>query len=163
MRTLLCLLILVPLSAFAQGDVETERASLNGVESFAADITVEGPRHLVESDVLRSDVVLHRIVHRLRESGLTVERAVPGASYPPPLLHVHVNMLELDRGLVPFSVAAEFFQNVRLVDGRREMAAITWHESVLGLVSPDLVSSIPKSVDALVTQFIDDYHAANER
>ncbi len=163
MRTFLLLLLLIPVSALAQGDVGAERASLEGVGSFAADITVEGPRHLVESDVLRSDVILHRIVHRIREFGLEVNRIPPGDPHQPPHLHVHVNMLELDRGLVPFSVSAEFYQDVRLMNGRRDMAAITWQESVLGFVSRDLLATIPESVDGLVDQFVEDYLTANNR
>lgn len=163
MRLVIFLLMLIPYAAVAQGDLDAERASLKGIPSFAADITLEGPRHLVSSDLLRSEVLLHRVVHRLREAGLEVERVTAGAPNPPPHLHVHVNMLELDGGLVPFAISADFFQDVRLATGRREMSAITWDESVLGLVSRDLLSTIPQSLDALVDQFAEDYLSANER
>lgn len=162
MRVVIFLLMLLPLAVAAQPDLSAQRASLERIGPITTDITVEGPRHLVESDDLRTEVLLHRIVHRIRESGIDVQRDARSATDKSPLLHIHVNLLDLEGGLVPFSVSAEFFQNVRLTHSGREMAAVTWSESVLGLVSPDLVANIPKSVDGLVDQFIDDVAAANE-
>lgn len=163
MRVLFFLLMFVPLTAAAQGDLEAERTSLKGIPAFAVGITLEGPQHLVESDVLRSDVLLHRILNRLNRAGLSVERVTPGAPGSTPHLHIHLNMLELDGGIVPFAISADFYQDVRLATARREMSAVTWDESVLGLVSQDLLQTIPESVDGLVDQFVDDYLAANQR
>lgn len=163
-RCVLSILILVVLSASdtrAQGDLETQRASLRGIDEFFVDVTVEGPEHLVESDQLRRDVVAYRIVHRIREGGLPVQQAPRGRDMLPNL-HIHVNMLEVDRGLIPFAVAAGFYQQVRVLDNEREMSAATWTESVLGLVSGDLLATIPQSVDTLVDQFIEDFGSANE-
>ena len=165
MRALILWLMCVPFTAFAafaQGDLDAERASLKGIGSFGADVTIEGPRHLTESDVLRAEVILHRIVNRVRDGGLEVERSGPDARDQPANLHVHINMMEVDRGLVPFSISADFYQDVRLAGSGREMAAISWHERVLGLVSRDLLTAVSESVDALVDQFIDDYRAANK-
>ena len=165
MRALILWLMCIPftvLTALAQGDLAAERASLKGIESFAADVTIEGPRHLTESDVLRAEVILHRVVNRIRDAGLDVERRAPEVRNHPANLHVHINMMEVDRGLVPFSISADFYQNVRLQGSGREMSAISWHERVLGLVSLDLLAAISESVDALVDQFVDDYRSANE-
>ncbi len=163
MRALFFLLMFVPLTAAAQGGLDAERSSLNGIRSFEADITIEGPRHLVQSDVLQSEVLLHRVVSRLRNAGLEVARATPGSSETPPSLQVHVNLLEVGAGLVPFTVSAGFYQDVRLAAGGREMSAITWDESVLGVVSQNLIQTIAESIDGLVDQFVEDYLAANRR
>ena len=165
MRALILWLMCIPFTAFpafAQGNLEAERTSLKGIGSFAADVTIEGPRHLTEVDVLRAEVILHRVVNRLRDAGLEVERSAPDVRDHPANLHVHINMMEVDRGLVPFSISADVYQNVRLVRNSDEMAAISWHERVLGLVSSNLLTAISESVDALVDQFVDDYRAANE-
>jgi len=165
-RCVLSILILVALSAsdaLAQGDLGAQRASLRGINEFFVDVTVEGPEHLVESDQFRRDVVAYRIVHRIREAGLPVQQAARDRDRNMlPNLHIHVNMLEVDQGIIPFAVAAGFYQQVRVLDNEREMAAATWTESVLGLVSGDLLATIPQSVDTLVDQFIEDFGSANE-
>lgn len=163
MRLVIFLLMIIPCAAAAQGDLDAERASLRGIHSFAAEITLEGPGHLVGSHLLRSEVLLHRVIHRLRDAGLEVERVPHGAPNPPPHLHIHLNMLELDGGLVPFAISADFFQDVRLATSRQDMSAITWDESVLGLVTRDLLPTIPQSLDTLIDQFAEDYLSANER
>lgn len=159
----LALIVCLPAAVLAQGDLQAERSSLADLTAIATDITVEGPAHLADSDLLRTDVLLHRIVHRIREAGIDVERISPGTAERPPHLHIHLNLLELDRGLVPFSISADFYQDVRLARNRTEMSAITWDESVLGLVTRDLLSAIPESVDNLVDQFAADFLAANRR
>ncbi len=163
MRCLLSVLLLAMCvtAARAQGDLTAERASLRGIETFVVDVTIEGPEHLARSDQLRTDVVVHRVVSRLRNAGLRVQDAAPERNGVPNL-HVHVNLLELEGGLIPFSIDADFYQQVRLQLSGREMASSTWDESVLGLVSGGLVETIPRSVDSLVDQFIDDYRSANE-
>ncbi len=156
--SLLILALFVAGNVRAQGDLVDERESLKGIESFSVDVTIEGPDHLVSADEVRRDVIAHRILHRLQEAGLRVQQADDAV----PNLHVHLNMLELDRGLIPFAISAGFYQQVRVLDNGSEMAAGTWRESVLGLVSLELLSTIPQSVDNLVDQFIKDYRLTNE-
>jgi len=153
-------------SAFAQGDLAAERESLRGIESFVVDVTVEGPQHLVNSDQIRRDLVAQRIVHRLQNAGLPVRETSNSGDRDSNLhrdahLHIHVNMLELDRGLIPFAVTLGFYQDVRILESESEMSSATWQESVLGLVSGDLLDTIPQSIDSLVDQFIDDFGTVN--
>lgn len=156
----ICFAVLVP-AARSQGDLPSKMASLQGIDSFVVDVTLEGPGHLVQSDPLRSEVVSHRIVNRLREAGLGVQR-VRTEQTREPNFHIHINVLQLEGGLIPFSIDAGFYQEVRLASSGRSMAAPTWGESVLGMVSADLVGTIPQSVDSLVDQFIEDFQAVND-
>lgn len=152
---LVCLLLAVPVRA--QGNLEAERQSLAGIASFGVQTTVEGPRHLAESDQLTSRVLTEGITAQLRDAGLPVTSR-PGASA---FVHLHLNMMSLENRLVPFSAELGFLQDVRLRRNGSELSAVTWNESVLGLVSYDLLNTISSSVSELVDQFARDFEAAN--
>ena len=142
--------------AFAQGDLEAERRSLRGISSFYVDVTIEGPKHLTESASLSTSGLIERVSQRLSADGLPVRfrSAVPH-------LHVHVNMMEVESGLVPFAINAEFYQDARLEASRTTATVQTWDEGVIGLVSPDRMQLVNESIDALVSQFAADFAAAN--
>ncbi|MEX0600191.1 MAG: hypothetical protein WD205_06090 [Rhodothermales bacterium] len=141
----------------AQGDREGARGSLAGVSAFSVDATVEGPAHLAESDLLRVGVLIAAASERLREMDLPLA----AASEELPNLHIHLNKMQVQTGLIAFSVELDFFQSVRLVDRRVSVDAITWNESVVGLVSHDRTSIIAESVLGLIDQFADDFLTVN--
>ena len=152
---LLCLVVIAP--ARAQGNLPSERASLSGVGSFGVQTTVEGPSQLAESDLLAAEVLAERITERLRKSGLPIT----SQSVDKARIHLHLNMMELENGLVPFSAELHFMQAARLRRSGHDMSVVTWNESVLGLVSYDLLTTIASSVDELVDQFARDFESAN--
>jgi hypothetical protein len=154
---LLAVLLMLPgLPAFAQGDLQAERASLRGITSFYVDVTVEGPKQLVASESLVAATLIQRVEKHLAGAGLPVRPRVEG-----PHLHLHVNMMEVEGGLLPFSLNAHFYQPVRLERNREIIAAATWDEGVVGLVSQDRIPLILESLNSLVDQFASDFGTAN--
>ncbi len=149
-------LLLAPPAA-AQGDLEGARASLAGVAAFGVDATVEGPPALTSSDELRPEALIRAAQARLRETDLP--RGARSESAP--TLHVHLNMMQVPNGLIAFSVELDFFQDVRLVRNRQTVSAVTWNESIVGLVSHDMTSTIAESVLGLIDQFAQDFRTIN--
>jgi hypothetical protein len=144
-------------SVSAQGDLEGARRSLAGVERFEVVATVEGPEHLAMSETLRSETLVRTVRGRLLEAGLPVG-TLEGLR---PNLHIHLNMMQLQNGLIAFSIEADFFQDVLLARNRRQAGAATWNESVVGFVSHDMTSTIAESVLRLAGQFVRDFRTVN--
>lgn len=144
-------------TSHAQGNREDARESLVGVSAFSVDATVEGPAHLAASDLLRVGVLIATASERLGEMDLPLA----AVSEDVPNLHIHLNMMQVQTGLIAFSVELDFFQGVQLADRRASIDAITWNESVVGLVSHDRVSIIAESVLGLIDQFADDFLTVN--
>lgn len=143
--------------AFGQGDRTGERQSLADVSAFSVAATVEGPEHLASSEALHTESLVRAARDRLKADDLPVTAA--RASMPD--LHIHLNMMQIQNGLIAFSVELDFFQEVALTRNQQQVRAVTWNESVVGLVSQDLTSSIAKSVLSLIDQFADDFRAVN--
>ena len=158
MKYLVLAVLLMPpgLRALAQGDLQAERSSLSGVTAFFVDVTVEGPRHPAASESLAAATLIQRAEKRLGDAGLPVVPRFEG-----PHLHLHLNMMEIEGGLIPFSINADFYQTVRLERNRDTLSAATWDEGVVGIVSQDRISLILESLDNLVDQFAVDFSAAN--
>lgn len=143
--------------ALAQGDRVGDRRSLGDVSTFSVGAMVEGPEHLTVAESLRTETLIRAARGRLREADLPV--SAPGDSTPN--LHIHLNMMQMQNGLIAFSVELDFFQEVVLARNRRRTSAITWNESVVGIVSHDMTSTIAESVLALVDQFTEDFLTVN--
>ena len=141
--------------AYAQGDLEAERASLRGISNFDIRITVEAPLNLSGSDALDSDALVEQVTGGLRAAGLPVVSRRDAEVF----LHVHVNTMALENGLIPFAIEADFYQPVRLQRSGGTLSAATWSESVLGLVTVDRLEVIGESVDQLIDQFVRDFQA----
>lgn len=151
----LVMLLLAVTAARAQGNLPAERSSLAGISSFIVEVTVEGPTSLAES--LGQSTLTHRVQERLRERGMPIVST--GGDHPK--LNIHLNLMELGNGLIPFSIEVGFYQSVLLARNRDRMDAETWSESVVGLVSPDRIRLIEESVDGLIEQFAQDFEATN--
>lgn len=150
--------LLATVPAHAQADLEAERNSLEGVTSFALRLTVEAPRELSGSGALSTAALAESVIEQLRAAGLPVTSREDAQSY----LHVHVNTMSLENGLVPFAIEANFYQPVRLqTSAGGETTAATWGESVLGLVTRDRLPTIAGSVEQLVDQFARDFEIVN--
>lgn len=144
--------------AHAQVSLEAERSSLEGVSSFGLRLTVEAPRPLSGSDALATAGLAEDVIEQLRAAGLPITSGEDAQIY----LHMHVNTMSLENGLVPFAIEADFYQPVRLrTNAGGETTAATWSESVLGLVTLDRLPTIAGSVEQLVDQFIRDFEAVN--
>jgi len=150
------LLMFPGLRALAQGDLPAERSSLSGITWFYVDVTVEGPKQLAASESLAAATLIQRTAKRLADARLPVLQRFEG-----PHLHLHLNMMEIEGGLIPFSLNADFYQPVRLERNRETVLAATWDEGVVGLISHDRIPLILESLDNLVDQFAADFGAAN--
>lgn len=77
---------------------------------------------------------------------------------------MHINAMELENGLVPFSIQLRLYQPVRLVLNRdMQTSASTWENGVVGIVSLDRLTLINEAASELVTDFINDYGVYNRR
>lgn len=151
------LAVLAASSAHAQGDREGERRSLAGVAAFSIDATVEGPEHLADAEMVRIGTLVRAAQQRLQDAALPVDASREGT----PNLHIHLNMMQLENGLIAFSVEVDFFQEALLARNRARTSAITWNESVVGFVSPDMMSTIAESALRLVDLFAQDFRTIN--
>ncbi len=160
----------LPTAARAQTELAQERASLLGIDGFHLSVDVEGPRHLLEQEELDLRRLVLDLRARLREMGLTVYEDKPAPAGPGDVravdrgtyLHVHVNMMDAGRGLVPFAVEAAFYQPVLLArDPSQRMAATTWGTSLVGIVSLDNLPLIGEAAAGLVNEFAADFRQAN--
>ena len=98
----------------------------------------------------------------LRTNGLNVLDASEVADMSgAPYLYVHVNMIDMDGGLVPFAINTQFYQEVEVRRQRDQLMASTWDTGLVGLVSYDNLDMIADAAVGSVTNFIDDYHSSN--
>ena len=162
--TILLLLAFIPGIAFAQLDTEQSRQSLVDIRGFYVTVDVEGSVGLTSDEALNVSTINRRVKSRLREAGLNVLEGTEVIDQPrEPYLYLHINMLEMDRGLVPFATSIQFFQRVELPGKRRNksLVACTWDTGVVGLVSLDNLDMIPESAIQSVNLFIDDFARVN--
>lgn len=161
--TILCLALLaMPTVALAQMETEQSRRSLRGIKGFYLHVDVEGSVGLTQDDALNVRAIKGRVSTALRDAGLNVlepTEVIDQSSSP--YLYVHVNMMDMDQGLVPFAINTQFYQQVQIKRQRSSMVACTWDTGLVGLVSYDNLDMIADAAVSSVTNFIDDYHVSN--
>lgn len=161
--SVLCLWSLLAIASSAQTEMERERNSLRNIEGFYLSLNVEGKRSVVEQDGLDFQTLHLRLRTRLQDMALPVldETTVP-AHERVPYLHVHVNIMEADRGQLPFVVELRFYQSVRLIrDPAHTTVAGTWGTSLVGLTYAGQLQFIEDTAVDLLTDFIDDFRQVN--
>ena len=161
--TLLLLALLPTVAANAQIDTEASRQALQQIRGFYLHVDVEGSLGLTQDDALNVRTIRSRVKQRLEDAGLNVLENLEGIDQAnEPYLYVHVNMLEVERGLVPFAVNTQFYQRVELPRRpRQSLVAATWDTGLVGLVSYDNLDLIADSAVGSVTNFISDYQQVN--
>lgn len=165
--TALCLLfitfIFIPSQLIAQNEVERERISLRGLQEFGFTANIEGSRDVADSDELTPSVIRQQSVNRLIESGIRyVSDEEVRSSADIPFLYMHINTMQLENGLVPFSIQLRLYQPVKLSLNRDlQTSASTWETGMVGIVSFDRLATINRAADDLIREFIDDYRQAN--
>ena len=159
---LLLLLSLPSFQAYAQMETEQSRKSLRGIKGFYLHVDVEGSLGLTQDDALNVRAITGRVSTALRDAGLNVlEPSEVVDQSNSPYLYVHVNMMDMDQGLVPFAINTQFFQPVEIKRQRFSTTACTWDTGLVGLVSYDNLDMIADAAVGSVTNFIDDYHVSN--
>ena len=164
MKHLLILFCLcLPNLVFAQMETGQARQSLIDLKGFYVQVDVEGSVGLTSDEKLNASAVNQRVKQRLRSAGLNVLEMTEVIDEPlEPYLYIHVNMLEMERGLVPFAVNMQFFQRVELPRNERQsLIACTWDSGLVGLVSLDNLDMIADSAVESLTVFIDDFQQVN--
>ena len=153
-------------SSFAHAQPETgeSRESLGGIAGFYVQVVVEGSVGLTSDEKLKVSAINQGVKRRLRDAGLNVIEPTEGIDQPTePYLYLHLNMIEMEQGLVPFAVNMQFFQRVEIARSRRSqsMVACTWDTGFVGLVSYDNLDMIADAAIESVDEFIGDFRIVN--
>ncbi len=161
---IISLLLLTPSITFAQMETGQSRQSLGDIRGFYVQVDVEGSVGLTSDEKLNISAINQRVKQKLRSAGLNVLEPVEINSEPTePYLYLHLNMMEMEQGLVPFAVNTQFFQRVELPRDKRgqSLIACTWDSGLIGLVSYDNLDMIADSAVESVGEFIDDFRLVN--
>ncbi|PWN05787.1 hypothetical protein [Rhodohalobacter mucosus] len=155
--------LFIPNQLLAQNEVERERLSLQGLQEFGFTANIEGSRDVADSEELTPSVIRQQSVNRLIESGIRyVSDEEVRSSADIPFLYMHINTMQLENGLVPFSIQLRLYQPVKLSLNRDlQTSASTWENGMVGIVSYDRLATINRAADDLLQDFIDDYKRAN--
>ena len=159
------ILFTIPVALFAQNEIERERISLQGLQEFGFSANIEGSRTIAGDPNLTPGIIRQDAVRQLREANLRfVADDEVRSSADIPFLYMHINAMELENGLVPFSIQLRLYQPVKLVLNRDlQTSASTWEHGVVGIVSLDRLTLINEAASELVTDFINDYAVYNRR
>jgi len=144
---------------FAQLDQEESTRSLADVGPFGIVVDVEATQSLAIDSSLGTESLKARLANRLEAMSGRRPVAAP-LERSKPYLYVHVNAMQVDDGLIPFSVSASFIQEVRVAAGGLSMMASTWDSGYVGLVSYDRIGAIADACESLVDEFAEDLVAA---
>ncbi len=149
--------------AQAQNEVERGRISLQGLQEIGFTANLEGSRNLVSNERLTPTTIRQAVVNELVNNDIRfVADEEVRSSADIPFLYMHINMMELENGLIPFSIELRLYQPVKLTLHRDlETSASTWESGMVGIVSQDRISMIREAALEEVLTFIDDYRAAN--
>ena len=160
---LLLLIIAIPSALLAQNEVERERISLEGLQEIGFTANIEGSIEIAEHDTLTPSNIRQQTISQLVASNIHyVSDEEVESSADIPFLHMHINVMQMDNGLIPFSINLRLYQPVKLVLNRDlQTTATTWETSLVGLVSYDQLPVINQSARGLVDTFIDDFHKSN--
>ncbi|SMO63792.1 hypothetical protein [Gracilimonas mengyeensis] len=165
-RTILLVLILgfcFTAISYAQNEVMREQDSLYGIQEFGVVVNIEKPNRLDDEISLKVDSVRSLLLKEIDDLPVTIlEDQTLRESDQFPILHLHINVMYTEIGVYPFTAELKFYQPVKLPLNKdnRTMGA-TWHDSFIGVVSPDLINYIAQQSVNLTGNFRDAYWAVN--
>jgi len=160
---ILSLILFPTMEIFAQNEVERERFSLQGVQEVGFTVNIQGSEFVAQDTSLTPTKIRQQSINKLVNADLHyVADEEVQSSADIPFLHLHINTIQLDNGLVPFSINLQLYQPVKLVLNRDlQTSASTWETEMLGIVSYDQLQTISDAAYNLITQFIDEYDLIN--
>lgn len=164
-RTLLLLLLAVsPMIALAQNEVDRERSSLRGIQSMGFSVNYEANAPLADKEEIDVSSLRKIGYQALQEDGINV---IPDEevreSDQIPLLYLHINAMDVGRGLVPFAVNLYFYQPVKLtLNQDLQTTASTWESGMVGIASYDQLQMINEATEGLLREFLQDYNSINK-
>lgn len=162
-RLLFIVMCLQPALLFAQNEIVLERVSLEGLQEIGFTANIEGSRTIADSENLTPTLIRQEAVSQLIDAELRyVSDEEVQSSTDIPFLHLHINAMEMENGLIPFSINLRLYQPVKLSLNRDlQTSAITWRTGMVGLVSYDQIETISEAASNMISGFIDDYNLAN--
>jgi len=159
---LLLFIVFISSSLFAQNEVETERHSLIGIKKFGISVEIEKPIGLKESTLNPA-----QIQKKINESFETLPVTLLSfnelkQSFYNPFFYVHVNIMQAEDGIYPFSIEMRFYQPIKLsLKNDVESMASTWHSGYVGMVSFDRVNEIAEVVVEATKEFKEEFERLN--
>jgi len=159
------LFLTLPMLIFAQNEIERERLSLQGLQEFGFTANIEGTHTVISHERLTPTIIRQEAINKIVQAGLRfVSDEEVRSSADIPFLYMHINTMQLDNGLVPFSIQLRLYQPVKLTLNRDlQTSASTWETGVVGIVSLDRLPLINEAAGDLVSDFIEDYNSTNRR
>ncbi len=159
---LLLFIVFISSSLFAQNEVETERHSLIGIKKFGISVEIEKPIGLKEATLNPA-----QIQKKINESFETLPVTLLSfnelkQSFYNPFFYVHVNIMQAEDGIYPFSIEMRFYQPIKLsLKNNVESMASTWHSGYVGMVSFDRVNEIAEVVVEATKEFKEEFERLN--
>jgi hypothetical protein len=155
----------LPVVLFAQNEIERERLSLQGLQEFGFTANIEGNRTVTSHEKLTPTVIRQEAINKIVQAGLRfVSDEEVRSSADIPFLYMHINTMQLENGLVPFSIQLRLYQPVKLTLNRDlQTSASTWETGMVGIVSLDQLPMINMAANDLISDFIEDYYSSNRR
>ena len=158
----LALLLFVCIPVQAQPDIAYGQTSLGKIKGFYLRVDVEGSLGLTNDPQLNARAIRSRLQAALTSAGLNVlQQTEVMDDNQEPYLYVHVNMLDLGDGNVPFSISTQFYQKVNLTHQRGTIVAATWDTGLVGITNYNELDLIAETAESSLVNFISDYHTAN--
>lgn len=158
----LFLVLLLSSSGYGQNEVLREQNSLYGISEFGVVVNVEKPESL-DNISIPVDSVRNLMLKELSSLPVTIlEYETLQQSDQLPILYLHINIMEGMAGTLSFTGQLLFYQPAKLPlnNDVRTMAA-TWHDSFIGVVTPDLANYIISRSSRLASNFRIDYESVN--
>src|SRR6056297_2882866 len=142
--TLLAALLVIPITAEAQNEIQRERSSLRGINELGFTVNLETNVTLNEKGEIEVTSIKDAARKRLSEAGIPlVSDSEVESSADIPFLYMHINTMDAGQGLVPFSVSIRFYQPVKLqLNCDLQTSASTWETGMVGIVSYDRMNII---------------------
>ncbi|MFO7847065.1 MAG: hypothetical protein R6V27_10915 [Balneolaceae bacterium] len=159
----LVFIAMVPLAIQAQNEIDRAHISLEGLQEVGFTANIEGSRTIADNQNLTPSVIRDEAVKQIVEADIRfVDDEEVRSSADIPFLHLHINAMEMENGLIPFSIRLRLYQPVKLSLNRDlETTASTWEDAMVGLVSYDQVAVIAEAASNIVDSFIEDFSSAN--
>ena len=157
------LLLLMPVYASAQTDVEEERSSLRGLEGVGFTVNIEQNTAFADTQLVKIETIRKQSVTELENADIRVfSDSEVQQSIRVPVLYLHINSLSTKTGIISFSITVSLYQPVRLILNRNKQAtASTWETSTVGIASYDKIGVIEQAALGMIQHFIDDFKEFN--
>ena len=155
-------ILLLSSSGYGQNEVLREQNSLYGISEFGVVVNVEKPESL-DNISIPVDSVRKLMLKELSSLPVTIlEDEALQQSDQIPILYLHINIMEGMAGTLSFTGQLLFYQPAKLpLNNDVRTMASTWHDSFIGVVTPDLADYITSRSSRLASNFRIDYESVN--